>query len=449
MGAVPGTPTAPLTGATALRKVVWSAKKNVITVRPSVFTAIKAEYDLIGSELVINKPGIMLDVTNEGVKGQGQSVRLALRNPLKKRAFYGDEVVLGNEDESSLLWAEVFYNEINKPVKMYERGYQANDVAWLQYNQSYDGLTNLFIQEMDDYFHHQALILTYAENLTFAPVSKVAALNKNWFVPNVPEASQPAWDTTALTVTDGSADSDSYYSSRDYRGAPSMVENLTAAIVAGSGTGSTPNNTMTVTAWARMRNYILNNHILDPIMLDGKVTYVCLVPITVMSWMLNNANTGSLGSYFQAVAFYKSNERDIIPGEFGRVMDCFLLIEDHRSVTLTVSGSSGSYVLTPGYVQPGNNDDRNNAAWSNASGSTNYVHDVMIVMGANALAKYTRDELQTGLTQMTEYQKIKGVNAYKGEGVQIPFFDLDAASQTDTSRVYRGSLCVPVGRVAA
>lgn len=444
-----GTPTAPLTNASALRRVAWDYKHSrVDSVSPSVFVALKAEVTNTGSgEIVLKKPGIVLDVTNEGKSGMGQSVRLALRSPLKGRPAYGSENPESFEDESPLKFAELFYNEINAPVKMYNYGYYKNDVEWLKFNEGYAALQAQKFQELDDYYAHQALMFTYAENLTFAPVSKVAAFNKNWWIPNLADASQPAWDTTAVTATAGAADSDGYYSSRAYSGSGTFAENLGAALTSAAGTGSTPTNMMNITAWSRLRSFLKTRRAVESIKLDSKDTYVCVVPSNVVAWMLNPSNSGSIGENFQKVMQYKGTDRDTIPGEVGRILDCFLIIEDERGATLTSAGTTGSYSLTPGYLLPGNNDDRNLSAWSNTSGSENYVHDIMLVLGRNALAKYTRDDLQLGLVDTTQYQRIKGSNAYKGEGWQIPFFDID--TPTDTSRVYRGSVCVPIGRLAA
>lgn len=96
---VPGTPTT-LSGmnATALRRIVWEKKLRDDSVRPSVFNAIPAEFKITEGQIEIMKPGMMLDVTNVG-RNNGQSVRLALSTPLRKRPKYGpDELMLGNED---------------------------------------------------------------------------------------------------------------------------------------------------------------------------------------------------------------------------------------------------------------------------------------------------------------------------------------------------------------
>lgn len=447
MAYIPATPTAPLTNASALRKVVWSAKTRVQQVRPSVFANLKTEYEMNQSgEIVISRPGVVLDVTNEGVKGQGQSVRLALRTPLMKRPAYGTEDSLGAEDESTLKYGEIFYNETNKAVKMYERGYYANDVSSIKYNEGYNPLVNDFQAEMTDYFCHQALLLTYAENLTFAPVSKVFAFNKNFWIPNLTDSQQPTYDSTAQTTTQGAADSDSWYSTQYFTGATTFAENLGDALATAGGVASAPTNLMNTTAWSRLRNFVRKNKAVTPLQIDGIATYLCLVPTDTMSWMLNPANTGSIGEYFKTVNQYKGDNRDALPGEIGRVLGCFLLVEDDRAMTLTLGGTDGARTITPGYMLPGNNDDRNATAWSNTSGSTNYVHDIMLVLGQNAIAHYLRDDTQID-TEMTSYGRIKGVNHYRGEGWQLPFFDIDTS--TDSSRVYEGSIVVPVGRAAA
>jgi hypothetical protein len=128
-----------------------------------------------------------------------------------------------------------------------------------------------------------------------------------------------------------------------------------------------------------------------------------------------------------------------------------LLIKNLRAPTLTIGGTAGSYTAKFGFVCPGNNDDRNNSAWANTSGATNYVYDLCIGLGANALLEYVMDPLNTKLREATEYEQIIGRAAYLGEGIQLPFWDKDAGSQADGASktlVYKGSFIVPIGRLA-
>jgi hypothetical protein len=300
-----------------------------------------------------------------------------MRKPLRKAPIYGNaNTMLGNEDEQDLLWTELFYNEIKKAVKYNKWGYDFNDTKYLGWVQTYADTITEFMAENRDVRIHQALTLTYAEELTYAPVSASQQFNKNWIVPNLVESSYPSWDLTALTVTNGSLDSDNYYSSRTYSGATTFVENIAAALLAASGTGATPMATLTVDFLAQLRKYVMNDLLIEPIMLDGKMTWIFLCASNVWNWSINPNNSGSIANEFQVQAEYKDPTRMTLIGEIGRVFEHFLFIENYRAPTLTVGGSAGSYTMQVNYVQPGNNDDRNNSAWDNTSGSTNYVFDL-------------------------------------------------------------------------
>jgi hypothetical protein len=173
-------------------------------------------------------------------------------------------------------------------------------------------------------------------------------------------------------------------------------------------------------------------------------SYILKIAPPVAAWMKNPSNTGSLGAYWLSVAQYKSKERDILPGEWGRLYDQFVIVVDPRCGTLQVTGGSTAYTLSPNYIWPGNVDNRNNSAWSATSGATNFVYDLCHVLGKNALMKYTRDNLKGGLVETTEYDQIKGLSTYKGEGIMLPIFDKGTPSAT--TKIYRGSCVIPVSR---
>jgi hypothetical protein len=449
--AVPGTPgTLSSMGATGLRRVAWEEKLRRASVRPSVWTQLKTAVKMVNGVINIEKAGIFLEISKS--PDSGQSCRVAMRKPLRKAPIYGNaNTILGNEDEADLLWTELYYNEIKKGVKYNRWGYDFNDTKYLDWVAAYADDITEFMAENRDVRIHQALTLTYAEELTYAPVSASQQFNKNWIIPNLSESSYPSWDLTALTVTNGSLDSDNYYSSRTYSGATTFVENIAAALLAASGTGATPKATLTVDFLSQLRKYVMNDTLIEPVMLDGKNTWIFLVASEVWSWSINPNNSGSIANEFQVQSEYKDPERMTLIGEIGRVFEHFLFIENYRAPTLTVGGSAGSYTLQVNYVQPGDNDDRNKSAWSNTSGSTNYVFDLCYVIGKNALAEYVVDPLNTDLYEQTEYKRIEGRAAYLGSGLQLVTWDKDSGSRLDggsTTQYQRGSALVPVSRAA-
>lgn len=437
------------TNATGVRRVVWEKKMHEDSILPSVFTALPTALKVINNEIVVEKAGVFMSISAN--PQDGQSVRLSMGLPLKKAPQYGPEnSMLNNEDEKQLLWTELFYNEIKKSVKYHKFGYYANDVAYLKWIESYGPAVITFMQELRDMRIHQALTLRFAEELTYAPVSCAQTFNPNWIIPNLPESSLPAWDLDAPTRTNGAADAYGYYNSRTYSGNTTYAENVAAALMAASGTGALPKNKLNLDTLWYISEYTQSVLRIRPIMIDGRATYILLVPPRVATWMKNRNNAGSVGQAFEAMADYKDPNRLAIPGEWGRLCGNLLIVENFRAPTFTVGGAAGSYTIQPGYLAPGDVDYRNNANWSSTSGSTNYVFDMVIGLGENALAELTVDPMVTGLQESTGYGQIQGRGAYLGQGIQLPIFDKDVAGRLDgasKTAIYRGSFLVPIGRL--
>jgi len=435
--------------ATALRRIAYEKRLRADSIRPSIWTQLKTAIK-VGSDKVakVMKSGIWLEVTVK--PEEGQSCVIAMRKPLRKAPDYGtSNNPLGNEDEQDLVWTRLYYNEIKKGIKYKGWGYFHNDTKYLKFIESYGPAVAEYMAELRDLHIQQALLLGVDEGLTNAPVSRSPQFNKNWIIPNLTESSYPSWDITALTVTNGSEDSDEYYSSRTYSGSTTFAENIAVSCLAGSGTGSTSKAKLTVDFLSQLSEYVTNTLALEPIMLDGMPTYLFVVPSRVWNWTANPNNSGSLGEHFQAVSDYKDPKRMKLIGEIGRVYEHFVLVKNYRNPTLTIGGSAGAYTIRPNYVLPGNNDDRNSSAWSNTSGSTNYAFDVGYIACANALAEYLVDPLVTGLVETTNYGQDQGRAAYLGAGIQIPRFDKDVAGQLDgasATAIQKGSAIVPFSR---
>ena len=437
--------------AVGLRRLMWERKMREDSVLPSVFESLKTAVKVQDDEMIVDKSGIFMDISGIDAK-DGQSVRLALSTPLAKAPQFGtSQDMIGNEDEAKLLWTELFYNEIKKSVKFNKWGYDYNDTEYLGWVESYGPKITTFFGELRDTRIHQALLLRRAEELINDPLDLPQQFNPNWFIPNLDDSSFPVWDKVNPTVTNGAADAYGYYSARSYGGSTAFSENIAVALLAASGTGSTPKNTLSVSAMYALSTYAPDKVQCPPIMMDGRPTYILLMPPRVKAKWLDPTITTSLGAYWENVGQYIDKDREILPGEIGCLCGNIVVIEDYRLPTLTVGGSSGAYTLTPGFLWPGNNDERNQSNWSNTSGSTNYVFDMCMLLGENAIAEYTADPLVTNLKEQTEYTKRQGRGAYLGQGIQIPFWDLDAASQLDGSSktlIYRSSIMIPVGRLA-
>lgn len=445
---VPGTATSIDTKNVAtIRRIAYESKLRMDSILPSVFTQLKSSVKLTKDKVMtVMKSGIWMEITEQG--DAGQSIVISMRKPLDKAPYYGDNQPLGNEDEADLVWTRLYYNEIKKAIKYKAWGYYHNDTEYLNYIQQYGQDLTTYMQELRDVHIHQALLLTYDESLTNAPVSLSQQFNKNWIIPNLADGSYPAWDNTALTNNPGAVDSKGYYTSRNFAGSTTIVENIATACLAGSGVGATSKSLFNVDFMSTMWYYVRSRLQLKPVQLDGKETYILLVPSNVWAWTTNPNNSGSLGEHFETIADYKG-ERQTLVNEIGRINTNFVLVENMRAPTMTIYGGSGTYSIKPGYMLPGNNDARNLSNWSNTSGSTNYVFDLAFVLGENALAEYLRDPMVTGLAEETNYGQDQGRAAYVGCGIQIPAFDKDAAGQADgasTTQIQRGSAVIPFSR---
>lgn len=435
----------------ALSRTAWSGKVKEDMVRDSIFSSdqLMTKYRVIGGEVVIDKPGIVLDVSNVGKaqQGGGQSVYVTLRTGFGKAPQEGTgEDMLNNEDELGYKYAKLYYNEIKKSVKYDNWGYNANDFEYLGHKAVQSKYLARFWSEWLDFRYHQAAMFHYAQELTHAPVSLTQRLNKNWGIVNLDAGSFPAWDPDAVTNTAGVVDSLGYYSSEYYSGVGTMVENLAAAMLAGSGVGASPATGLNVDSLAIIHDDVDDNIKIDKINVDKTDVQIFTIANKVWNWMLNPSNTDSLATVFVNINDYRMDKRPVLPGEIGRLFGSWLCVKDPRAATLVVGGSQGSYTLTPGYIRPNNNDDRGTGTWSNSSAGTNYLFDVCMLLGPNAFARYLRDDLMMDLFETTEYKKREGRGSYMGDGIQLCAYDI--GTQTAATQTQQGCMCIPVPRNA-
>lgn len=444
---IPGTATT-LAGmdAAAIRRISYSSKVKEEQVHPSVWTSIPTKFEVLGGNLVILDHGVCIDVSNEGKRavGGGQSVVLTFSDNLKKAPQEGtSEDMLGNGDEFTYSYLQCWYNEIKKAVKYNQWGFDFNDTEHLGHVKAYSKKLSLFWKELDALRYEQAFWLGFSSELTKAPTSKVQTLNPNWAIPALATSSYPTWDVDTVTVTDGSVNSYNWYPDRYYSGNGTFIENLAAAMLAGSGVTATPTATPTVDNLLEMFNWMDENMVVESITLDGiSTSRIFKATSSVYNWMMNPNNSGAIMDHWEAVASYV-DKRPFQPGEMGRLFGNYIVVKDMRAPTLTVAGAVGSYTITFGWQFPGGNDgdSRNRSAWNATSGSENYVFHGCAVIGAEALARYTRDGYMDDMYEKTEFGKRQERGSYKGEGITLAKFD--KGTPTATTKKYCGGCCIP------
>jgi hypothetical protein len=450
---VPAT-AASLTGmsATALRMQAWDKKLREDSTLDDVFNRLTDSIDVRMSKIEIPNSIFM---QFETPSTENHTLTFSMSTPFKKAFRMGtDEDMLGYEEDFDLFHLTVRYNEIKKSVAMKGWGVDFNDMSWTGV---YGTVTPKFLKaygELRGRRIREALMLTYAEELTKAPVSAVQQFNSNIFIPNLAIGSMPVWDVTAVTKTNGAADALGFYPSRTYGGnATTYVESIATQMLAASGTASASKAYMTVDDLADLELYVRTKIRLNSITIGKRSGYIFLVPSDVAAYLSNPNVTGSMGAFWSEGAQLSSEEQSI-PGMLGRYRSLWF-IEDERAPTLTVSGSTGVYTLQPGFVQHGGNDDRNANPWSNISGSQNYVFDVGFVIGAGALAEWLVNDIQYA-KEGTEYGKILGKGSFMNAGIQLARFDKDTpddaanSASTDLGKtiIQRGSCMVLISRYA-
>jgi hypothetical protein len=436
--------------ATALRQQAWDKVLREDSTLDDVFNRLKNAVDVRMSSIEIPN-AIFMEFENPSVSTH--KLTFPFTTPLKKSFQMGtDEDMLGNEEDLDLMHLTIRYNEIKKAVSHRGWGIDFNDLSWTGL---YGTLTPKFVQayqELRGRRIREALMLTVAEELTKNPVGLKQQFNSNVFICNLGDfGNQPVWDVTDLTKTDGAVDSLGLYPSRNFRGANSYVESIAAKMLTGAGTGSTSKAVMNVDALFQLDLYVRTRLKLIPLEIGKRKGYIFLCPSDVAAYLTNPKRSGSLGEAWASFTNLTAEEQSI-PGIAGRVRSLWI-VEDERAPTLTVGGSTGTYTLTPGFVQPGDNDDRNLNPWSNTSGSTNYVFEVGFVIGKGALAEWVVNDLQYA-KESTEYGKFLGKGSWMCGGIQLARFEKDTPDDANNSAstgqgktiIQRGSCMVLISR---
>ncbi len=361
------------------------------------------------------------------------TIRCQAVRPLRKAPQLGEsEKMLGNEENLRMMYTDLRYNIISKAVATYGYGPSFEDLDATGVYKFVTPYQKRFWAEYRGTAIRKASVLTYEDALTMPPVSLKQQICKNVFICNLLATDQPGYDIDDLTITNGTADSDGYYSSRTYGGSDTFVQNIGAKMVAAAGLVAEPKAYIGIEDLDRFNFYLTTIVKMPKVKKIGKWGY--RVHLNPFQYEAITSLKGEFGDYFKYGSDLLKDGLAQYPGLFSRYKDLFFFA-DSRGPTVTLSGSEGAYTLTFGWVNPGDNDDRNLSPWSVVSGSVNLVFDIGIAYGAGAIAERVKRPLKF-VNESQEYGWLQGRGAYGLRGIQTVRWDI--GTPTVSSMIQRG-----------
>jgi len=432
------TPVTPVTltgmNAVALQIKAYNTKLRTESILNDVFEKLAAVIDY--SEKGANVPDAIFMKLEKAVTG-AHSITIPLVMRLRGAPTYGRTTLIGTEETLRLRHLTVYYNLIRKAVASETYGVNANDVsAYDLYGQIGPLMTDYF-SELRGRRIREASLLTIAEELTqLESPTLIHRFNSNIFVAHTAYGGMPVFDTrdedeaTAVAYPYNNAMSDT---------TGSFIDSIGATLSAATAAFATPANAeISVGSLLALDYHCTTNLGLEPIMIGGQATLIFVIPASQMVKLLNpTSTTQNIGTVWKEVMALQKIEQ-YIPGAYCRVRN-LLLVEDSRYATLTVTGSgTGTYTLTPGFLQPGNYDGRNMLPYNSSS---NKVFDVGCVYGKGALIEWIVQPLKYA-TEAYDYEMVKGKGAYQCAGIQLAMFNEDLTSANQASTNYQRGSCI-------
>lgn len=377
----------------------WDTRLDTASLFRDVFSSLRTRFDRTkGIDIPMNT--LTLEINAQANEGYRQAT-IGWVNALDDTPRQGDLQQQINFEETLREKSQiVYFNEFSHAASIYNYGIHFHDHK--AYGLNMDMVTKLLGQYMEELFgmhYRQALLQRRSLPLTFSPVFQAQAWNPRWFVKNA--ATQPAYSNVLQTHTNNIAN---------------------ALIAAGTGTAATLDaNYMNALSW-----YITTNRI-EPLQIGGGKGYILTVPTNQKYHALNLERSDSMANYFTNVNRFNDKERSVFPEGacLGKWLDIYL-VEDERAPTITVGGTAAPFTLTPGYVHPGNVDQRDTSTGA---------RDVGFLLGKAPLIDFYPTRLHHKYDDYN-YQKWEGKGAFCMRGINLRMYDDPTATANSWEQRY-------------
>lgn len=321
-----------------------------------------------------------------------------------------------NEEDRDLKYFTAYYTDVSHAVTNQQYGIE--QIIKKPYGIFEDRARALgrYFKQYYGVMRRQALLEAHSENLGEAPHFLTDAWGINWYIPNITDAQQPAYDPTYQNFTNNI---------------------VTALNTAGTGTlaAGSVHYFNRLERWARDEAFITPTEFED-----GTNGYLFLIPSPTWTWMKNsNAGLATFGNLWRDVKEYNDEVKKMYPGMLGQY-EGIRFILDPRYPTLTVGGSaSGSvagqaaYTLTAQYRLMGRADDGS----SDPRDKTVNARMVGFLLGKGALLEWQPESMHWEW-EYEQYDKYFGSGIFFDIGIMQPQFDVgenDATTMQQDSSV--------------
>jgi hypothetical protein len=253
----------------------------------------------------------------------------------------------------------------------------------------------------------QASLECQSENLLLAPHYNAPELNPNWFIPNIDDSDQPAFDADPGDFVDH------------------VGISLT---LAGYGTDA---------AWSHVYEQRLEEWAFDHLnpleMPDGKQGFIHVLPSPQCRWLKHPTNTAVMGSVWRDYAFFTDEMKFLYPSAIG-MLGRNVIVEDLRYPTITlggtastsgVRGASGGYTVTCKYRGMGRADDGS----SDPRDKTSTSRQIGFLYGKHALCEWNPEKFHWEW-EYEMYDKFYGAGVFEGIGIKLVRYNKTSADAT-------------------
>lgn len=345
--------------------------------------------------------GMVMKVTaDKGTK----HVTKAFRDPYSGPLRAGRDEQTGHEVGRGVKWMQFWQNEESFASMIENWGENYNDLeANLGLYRTTQPDLSLFFKEVTGRQYREATIWTYSRELVKDNALISQGLNPNILVANSAPGSI-VYNENHSTM---------------------LAALITQMQLADTGTNGA-NANLTIEFLEVLNIYARVNKKIRPLKLGNGAKYIVLLPSDQVANLTKL--TGTVGNAWTdrtALQDMKYN----YTGVLGKYRD-LLIVEDDRYATMTANYGAGT--VTTGYVEAGNNDQRN---LNEYDATTNQTWSCGCLYGGNAIADWTKTEIHFE-EQPYEYKKRVGIGAFRERGIQLALQRNDKENVTTKRSTY-------------